>query len=750
MKAFMKRVDYLLVGILLFSLGLNFYNLNNAGTNTYYTAAVKSMMQNFHAFFYASFDPEGFITVDKPPVALWIQTLSAKIFGLSDFSVLLPEALAGVISVFLMYILVKPKFSRTAGLLSSLVLACSPIFVAVVRTNNVDSILILTLLIAAWAVMKAVDQKKLGWLILSVTLIGVGFNIKMLQAYMVVPAIFLFYWMAVKLTWKKRLLHLIAATVVMAGISLSWAVAVDSVPASERPYIGSSQTNSVLELAFGYNGIQRLLGQNKGTKSMGSASTAVQNKDNSSTTNTSNGQTPSNQSAAASGQAQGTQGTAASSNQGTAVTDSSSNTQAPMGNGAPPNLQVGMGGKMGGGTGGMFGTGTAGPLRLFSSELSGQISWLLPFILFAVIGLFAEFRKTKKFDMRIKFAAFWLTWLIPMMIFFSMAQFFHQYYLSMMGPAIAALVGIGWTMLWNYFTTNDGWKSGLLPCGILTTFLFEALILNQNSQSKFLVVGTVLVGVILFILMVQRMKKETYSPALPMAALLALLILPLYWTGITINKTNNASTPIAGPGSGMGGMGGGARMAANMGFPGGAGNIAPEGAQDTSGNSASGSQTQDGSMTPPTNQDSASIPASAPANAGKTMDNRNQLNTALLSYLEKNYDGEKYFLATDSTQTAAPYILNTDYSVMAMGGFSGSDPALTPAKLEKMAKAGYVKFFLISGRGGMGGNQSESVTQWIKDNCEEVPSSEWQSATSSQIQTSFGRFGGETLYVYKD
>lgn len=283
----------------------------------------------------------------------------------------------------------------------------------------------------------------------------------------------------------------------------------------------------------------------------------------------------------------------------------------------------------------------------------------------------------------------------------------------------------------------------------MTTILFESLILNQNSQSKILIVGTVIVGVVLYILMMRHMKKENLSPTLPMAALLTLLILPLYWTGITIYKTNNASTPIAGPGSGMGGMGGGARMAGNIGFPGGAGNIAPEGAQGTSGISASGSQTQDGSMTPTTNQDSASIPASAPPNAGKTMDNQNQLNTALLSYLEKNYDGEKYFLATDSTQTAAPYILHTDYSVMAMGGFSGSDPALTPAKL-KMAKAGYVKFFLISGRGGMGGNQSESVTQWIKDNCEEVLSSEWQSSTSSQTQTSFGRFGGETLYVYKD
>ncbi|WKB36234.1 glycosyltransferase family 39 protein [Terrilactibacillus sp. S3-3] len=255
------KVDYLLLGIIVLSLFLNFYLLNHAGSNEYYTVAVKSMMKNFHNFFYASFDPAGFITVDKPPVALWIQTLSASILGLSNFSVLLPEALAGVISVTLLYVIVKPQFGRAAALVSSLALALTPIFVAVVRTNNVDSILILTLLVATWALMKAVDKKKVRWLIVSVILVGIGFNVKMLEAFMVLPAIYLFYWIAMKTSWKKKIIHLAAATVILAAVSLSWATAVDLVPKSERPYIGSSQTNSVLELAFGYNGISRLTGQ---------------------------------------------------------------------------------------------------------------------------------------------------------------------------------------------------------------------------------------------------------------------------------------------------------------------------------------------------------------------------------------------------------------------------------------------------------------------------------------------------------
>ncbi|OIK10381.1 glycosyl transferase [Bacillus sp. MUM 116] len=712
----LQRVDFLLIGILLLSFLLNFYNLKNAGSNTYYTAAVKSMMQNFHAFFYGSFDSQGFITVDKPPVALWIQTLSAKIFGLSDFSVLLPEALAGVVSVFIMYILVKPKFGRVAGLISSLVLACSPIFVAVVRTNNVDSILIVTLLAATWALVKSIEKQKVGWLILSVILVGIGFNIKMLQAYMVLPAFYLFYWIAVKTNWKKRLMHLLAATMVLAAVSLSWAIVVDSVPASKRPYIGSSQTNSVLELALGYNGVSRLTGMNNKSP-RGSAVNEKKYPTQQQGITSNQGQTSSNQK----------QG-----NQSSSGNDGASNFPGMFGNDTyPPHFQSGRMGGPGNGSSSMFGTGTPSPLRLFSTELSGQISWFLPFVFFAAIGIFAESRKNKRFDLSSKFSTFWISWLIPMMIFFSIAKFFHQYYLSMMGPAIAALVGIGWTVLWNLFKNKEGWESWLLPCSVVANFLFEALILYQNSQASMMILGTLIAGVVSLIIFIQLRRGESFTLKLPMAAVLALLVIPLYWTGITINKTGNSMTPIAGPNSSFGRMGGG-QFARNMG---GYGGMHP-------GNSYG----EDASFI--TKQDSTSVPANAQFHTRQGRGGRpeNEVNTSLLSYLKKHYDGEKYFFATDSTQSAAPYILKTDYAVMAMGGFSGSDPALTPAKLAKMAKAGEVKFFLISGRDRMGGDQSQSVTKWIQENCKEVPSREWQGNTSTNMFG--GRMGGETLYVY--
>lgn len=158
-----RKIDIFLVFILVLSAALNLYGIWNSDTdNAYYTAAVESMTQSFHNFFYASFDPAGFVTVDKPPVALWIQTLFALVFGVHGWSVVLPEAIAEVISVALLYFIVKPTFGKTAARISALIMACTPIAVAVSHTNNVDSILVLCLMIATWLLFKAVRKGKIG------------------------------------------------------------------------------------------------------------------------------------------------------------------------------------------------------------------------------------------------------------------------------------------------------------------------------------------------------------------------------------------------------------------------------------------------------------------------------------------------------------------------------------------------------------------------------------------------------------
>src|SRR5947207_1842425 len=248
-------------GIILISVFMNFFQLGQNGFgNLYYAAGVRSMLDNWHNFFFVSYDPGGFVTLDKPPLGFWLQVASARLFGFTPFSVLLPQALAGVLSVLLLYYLVRRHFGVTAGLLAALALALSPISVVTNRNNTIDSTLALTLLLGAWAVLRAAETGRLRWLLLSAVIVGIGFNIKMMEAYLVVPAFGVLYLLAAPRSIWKRIGHLALAGVLLLVISLSWVVAVDLTPASQRPYVGSTQDNSELSLALGYNGIQRLLG----------------------------------------------------------------------------------------------------------------------------------------------------------------------------------------------------------------------------------------------------------------------------------------------------------------------------------------------------------------------------------------------------------------------------------------------------------------------------------------------------------
>src|SRR5438045_619963 len=157
---------------------LNLWNLaQNGYSNTYYAVAVQSMLQSWHNFFFASYDAGGFISVDKPPVALWAQAISAKIFGFGGIALLLPEALAGVASVALVYYLVRRVFGTLAGFIAAMAMALTPIAVAVERTNGVDTILMFTLLLAAWAMSVATEKGRFALLALGLTLVGVAFNI---------------------------------------------------------------------------------------------------------------------------------------------------------------------------------------------------------------------------------------------------------------------------------------------------------------------------------------------------------------------------------------------------------------------------------------------------------------------------------------------------------------------------------------------------------------------------------------------
>jgi 4-amino-4-deoxy-L-arabinose transferase-like glycosyltransferase len=251
-----------LAAILALSCLLEFYRLGQNGyANLYYSAGVKSMLRSLHNFFFVSFDPGGLVSVDKPPLGLWLQALSAKIFGFAPLSLLIPEAVCAVLAVALMYFIVAPRLGALAGLLSALALAVFPSFVAVSRDNALDPLLLLLMLAACGLALAAIESGRTRTLLLSAVMIGLAFNTKSLAALLCVPGMALGYIVCAPGSAQRRLAQLVAAGVVLAVVSLSWSVVVDAVPASHRPFVGSSSNNSELGLEFGYNGLGRTGGQ---------------------------------------------------------------------------------------------------------------------------------------------------------------------------------------------------------------------------------------------------------------------------------------------------------------------------------------------------------------------------------------------------------------------------------------------------------------------------------------------------------
>jgi 4-amino-4-deoxy-L-arabinose transferase-like glycosyltransferase len=241
---------------LLLAAALRLWDLEANGFGTeYYAAGVRSALQGFSLLFYNSFDPGGFISLDKPPVAFWIQTLFAKVLGFSGWTIHLPQALAGIASVALLYRLMRRPFGIAAATIAALVLALMPVAVAIDRSNNTDPWLVFFLLLAAGTALRGRGLS----LVAAMALLGVAFNVKMLAALVCGPALLAGWWLATSLDWRRRLGWMTAAAVTLAVVSLSWSVAFDLTPKDKRPYAGSTQDNSMLELVVVHNGLERFV-----------------------------------------------------------------------------------------------------------------------------------------------------------------------------------------------------------------------------------------------------------------------------------------------------------------------------------------------------------------------------------------------------------------------------------------------------------------------------------------------------------
>ena len=233
--------------------------------NAYYSAAVQAGTKSWKAFFFGSLDASNSITVDKTPASLWVMELSARVFGVNSWSILVPEALEGVAAVALLYLTVRRWAGPVAGLVAGGAFALTPVAVLMFRFNNPDALLTLLLVAGAYAVTRAVETASARWLALAGALVGFGFLTKMLQALLVVPAFALVYLIAAPTGLWSRVRHLLVAGAAMVVAAGWWVAVVSLVPASARPYVGGSQHNNVLELAFGYNGLGRLDGSETGS-----------------------------------------------------------------------------------------------------------------------------------------------------------------------------------------------------------------------------------------------------------------------------------------------------------------------------------------------------------------------------------------------------------------------------------------------------------------------------------------------------
>lgn len=488
----------LAVGLDFLRLGQNHYGDITTSVNSYYAAAVKSMSLSWYNFFFAAFDPGGFLAIDKPPLGFWIQVLSTRIFGFSAWSLLLPQALAGIGAIIILFILVRRNFGPNAALLAALTLTLMPISVVTSRNNTIDSLLVLVMLLAAWTLFLAIETGRVRWLFLCAVLVGLGFNIKMLEAYLILPAFGLTYLLSASGRLRARLLYLLLATLVLIVVSFSWITVVDMVPTGQRPYVSSTQHDSELELALGYNGVSRAFGIGGSNSSSGS--------------------------------------------QGGSATGPTINTT---------NILV---------TFGIANTGIPSPLRLIGPLLGGQIGWFLPFAIIGLLAACVAYKWRRPFsalDSHASGLLLWGSWFLTLLIFFSVAFFDHPYYLVTFAPAISALVGIGGVAMYRSYRARVGWQSWLLPLSLFVTALAQASILLHYPILSHLFAPTIAgvsgVLAVLLVIGIVSVRFPGVKLARPIFSVgfVILLLAPALWSALplvigadTVNPTGGLPQPL--------------------------------------------------------------------------------------------------------------------------------------------------------------------------------------------------------------
>jgi 4-amino-4-deoxy-L-arabinose transferase-like glycosyltransferase len=509
-----------------------------------------------------------------------------------------------------------------------------PVAVSTERNNTIDGLLVFVLLLATWSFWRATRSGRLRDVLLGVVLVGLGFNIKMLQAFLPLPAFYLLYLLGTRLRWWKRFVYLGLATVVLLAISLSWAVAVDLTPAEDRPYIGSSTDNTVMELIVGHNGLKRLNlsqlfeadGDHGGPRDMLPGSSAMAGP--------------------------GTQPMPAGpGNLPPPPGPRNPGVQRPAPPaGGPPTAQGG---------GRSSEVGEPGWLRLFSEPLVTEGSWLLPVALLGIPLVLVVLGRPWSLTTRHLALVLWAGWLLPEVAYFSFnSGLFHAYYLIMLGPPLAALVGATAWALWRMIRRRR-WLGWTLTGLIASATLFVQLSALQDYLACAGIVVAVAVPLLLGGLALLDLATRRQRAALALVALgitlLSLMVAPLLWSGLTaLNASPDVALPRSGPDSGQ-----------------------------------------------PTRM--ASVLSSS--------------QEAILDYLLASTESDDYLLATLSSHEASPYILATGRPVLTFGGFNGGDNVVDVGQLAEMVAEGELEYVL----GGQElVRRKPEIGQWVQSTCTAV------------------------------
>ncbi|MGW8375124.1 glycosyltransferase family 39 protein [Streptomyces sp. ODS28] len=630
---------------------LYLWNLPAIGqANSFYTAAVYSGTHSWKAFFYGALDAGSFITVDKPPFALWVMGLSCRILGFGTWQMMLPMAAAGVGSVALLYRMVRRAFGYPAATLAALVLALTPMTVAITRDNNPDPVLVLLLLLGAAGTLRAIRTGALLPLVGAAVAVGFGFHTKMLQAYVVLPAFFLAYVVAARTTTGRRLRDLAVAAVALLVSSGWWMAVVDSVPAKSRPYIGGSTDNTVWDLVVGYNGFGRIFGASGGGGGGGTA--------------------------------------------------------------------------QGGGFGGEAGIG-----RMFNEIVGGQISWLIPFAAVALVaGLVLRGRRPRTDPQRAQLLL-WGGWFVLHHLVFSLSEgTFHPYYVTAMAPGVAALCGAGGVALFRAFRQRGGVWTWLLPVSVAGTAAWAiALLARTDGWNAWLmpVIGVLAAASVAGLLAARSgvrggarhpLRTRRLMTVAALASVVAMLAGPSAYAVSAATASGqgggmNGTNPTAGPTTG-GGLG------AGMGGPPGGGGPGHKGGPG-------GKSSPGGSESP---------------GKGGPGGGMGGVDSAMLAYLKKHRDGATWLLAVSTDQAASSAILAGGEPVISMGGWTGSDDAMTLAKLKRLVREGKLHYVQLSSGGGPGGNSKADLTSWVRQHGTEVDADTYGSSSSTSGN------GGSRLY----